>query len=308
MTTEFILSPTYGKQSVPVFKISKQGPNHSIIDMVVKIMLEGDISQSWLTGENHQILPTETQKNTCYAIALKKDFDSVEDYSLALARDIMSRHKHITKITVEGFQRVWHRATVGGEPHSHVFLSSKAPVRRTSLLVLPRGGLPQFTSGVVDIKLMKTTQSGFEGYICDEYTNLKPVGGGDGAVTPDRIMCTDMVAYWRFIPGHAPHDKFHDVNTQVMNKLVDVFAGNPKTGVFSKSLQETAYKMATEVLKAFPNILEIVLETPNVHFYRYELEQFGLKNPNVVFQSTDSVTTASGRIVTRLTRASHAKL
>ena len=39
-----------------------------------------------------------------------------------------------------------------------------------------------------------------------------------------------------------------------------------------------------------------------VHFYTYPLEQFGLSNPNVVFQSTDCHTTASGRIRTIVRR------
>jgi urate oxidase len=67
--------------------------------------------------------------------------------------------------------------------------------------------------------------------------------------------------------------------------------------------------MGTNVLKQFPNVEHVTLETPNVHFYTYPLEQFGLQNPNVVFQATDSLTTASGRIVTHLSRSkAHAKL
>ena len=45
-----VLTPRYGKQSVPVFKIRKEGPRHSIHDMVVQIMLHGDVSKSWLSG------------------------------------------------------------------------------------------------------------------------------------------------------------------------------------------------------------------------------------------------------------------
>jgi urate oxidase len=309
MTTEqFVLTPTYGKQSVPVFKLSKKGPNHTVIDMVVKVMLEGDMAASWLTGENHQILPTETQKNTCYVVALKNEFDCVEDFSLALARDLMSRHQHISKVTIEGIERVWSRVNVGGKPHNHVFTSAKSPVTRTSLLVLPRNGLPHFTSGIANIKLMKTTQSGFLGYIRDEYTNLQPVGEGPASVSPDRIMCTDMVGHWKFTPGRAPEGKFAGLNARVLETLVDVFSGDPETGVFSKSLQQTAYRMAGTVLKLFPEIDEVTLECPNVHFYRYDLEQFGLSNPNIVFQSTDSQSTASGRIVTVLSRKPNAKL
>jgi hypothetical protein len=37
-STAFVLAnPRYGKQSVPVFKIRKEGPLHSIVDMVVQV-------------------------------------------------------------------------------------------------------------------------------------------------------------------------------------------------------------------------------------------------------------------------------
>ena len=44
-----------GKQSVPVFKIRKEGNKHTVVDMVVKIMLEGDVSKSWTDGDNCQV-------------------------------------------------------------------------------------------------------------------------------------------------------------------------------------------------------------------------------------------------------------
>lgn len=44
------------------------------------------------------------------------------------------------------------------------------------------------------------------------------------------------------------------------------------------------------------------MATPNIHFYPYPLEDFGIPNPNIVFQSTDCHTTASGRIETRMSR------
>lgn len=58
---------TYGKQSVPVFKILRgrqddaprvDGGKDSILDMIVDILLEGDVSGSWLAGDNQgTILP-----------------------------------------------------------------------------------------------------------------------------------------------------------------------------------------------------------------------------------------------------------
>lgn len=54
----------------PVFKINKEkgGNRHEVVDLKVHIMLEGDVYESW-SGFNHEILPTETQKNTCELVA-----------------------------------------------------------------------------------------------------------------------------------------------------------------------------------------------------------------------------------------------
>jgi hypothetical protein len=46
----------------------------------------------------------------------------------------------------------------------------------------------------------------------------------------------------------------------------------------------------------------IDLVTPNVHYYAWPATKFGLDNPNVVFQSTEPSSTASGRIRTVLSR------
>ena len=84
--------------------------------------------------------------------------------------------------------------------------------------------------------------------------------------------------------------------------VIELFAGPPDTGVWSKSLQETAYKMCVEVLRKFPEVSHVHLVTPNIHHYTYPLERFGMSNPNIVFQSTDCHTTASGRIETMVRR------
>jgi urate oxidase len=151
---------------------------------------------------------------------------------------------------------------------------------------------------------MKTTASGFSGFIQDKYTDLQPVGAGSS--NPDRIMCTEMTASWDHTPGVQVPD-YTAVNTAVAQLLLDRFAGPAPKGVFSKSLQETVYRMATDTLAKFPTLAAVEIITPNVHFYPWEAGKFGLDNPNVVFRSTEPDTTASGRIYTKLTRA-NAKL
>ena len=163
---------TYGKQNVPVFKIIRgENGKDSIIDMVVNIMLEGNVEDSWLSGNNKGILPTETQKNTCYALAMKTDFDAIEDYGKALLEDILRRHMHLSAATVRIRERRWNRI---GKDHRHAFRSSRDPVERTCEIRVSRRDNSKSTqvdlvrSGVSGVKLLKTTQSGFDGFIRDK--------------------------------------------------------------------------------------------------------------------------------------------
>mmetsp|Transcript_34018 Transcript_34018/g.78590 ORF Transcript_34018/g.78590 Transcript_34018/m.78590 type:complete len:314 (+) Transcript_34018:101-1042(+) len=299
----YALEGSYGKQAVPVFKIRKHvGGKHDVVDLMVEIMLEGEVQESWLSGENHQILPTETQKNTCYVNALNTEYDSSEQYGLALARDILDRHSHIQVVNLAIEERPWTRVTTSsGAEHNHVFMKPKDPHKITSKMRVPRSGHAHIVSGVDDLCLMKTTQSGFSGFIVDEYTTLQPVGG-PGSANPDRIMCTELSANWEYCSGVMPSDGFKVTNAAILQTLLDVWGGDPQQGIYSKSVQQTAYRIATAILDNFPCIDAVTLTTPNIHHYRHELEQFGLENPNIVFQSTDCHTTASGRIITRLSR------
>jgi len=234
--------------------------------------------------------------------ALKNDYNCGEDYALALAGDILARHKHIQSATLMVEERPWIRHTAeGGARHQHMFLKPKDPWKLTCTVVVPRVGPPSITSGVKDLCVMKTTQSGFAGFIVDEYTNLEPVGAG--SKNPDRIMCTELEANWTWdqVEGTLPRGGFKARNKAVLQRLLDIWGGPPTGGIYSKSVQETAYRVGTTLLAEFP-VAEVELISPNIHHYRSPLEQFGLDNPNVVFQSTDCHTTASGRIRTAMRR------
>jgi urate oxidase len=276
--------------------------------MVVQVTLFGAVDKSWLSGNNSQIVPTETQKNTCYAIALQHKFDCPEDYAAILGKDFLTRHRHLTTAEICVRARRWDRLkTMKGATHNHAFTTCPDPITTTCKVVVERAsslGNNHFSvrvlSGVQKLRLLKTTQSGFEGFIVDKYTTLQPVGSGVGSVSATRMFSTEMTGTWAF--NAAPPGGYAAANRRIRELLVTQFAGDRPDGVFSKSLQETAYKICTAVLGAFPSVENVHLITPNIHFYNWEGEQFGLKNDNVVFQSTDPGTTASGRIVTELSR------
>lgn len=299
------LDASYGKQSVPVMKVNKNEKTgvHTVLDMTVMVVLTGDVNKSWLTGNNSQIVPTETQKNTCYANAVLNDFDCGEDYAIFLGTDLLTRHTHLASATIDVDEARWDRVMgANGTGHDHAFTSPHTPIITTCHVVVQRdaharGGFSVVvSSGIKSLRLLKTTQSGFDGFIVDKYTTLQPT-----SPSSTRMFSTEMTAQWTY--SSKPTIGYSAAKNDISKVLIAKFAGPAPGGVFSKSLQETVYKMGTAALDKYASMDNIHLITPNIHFYRWNSEQFGLKNPNVVFQSTKPDSTASGRIVTTITRS-----
>ena len=57
--------------------------------------------------------------------------------------------------------------------------------------------------------------------------------------------------------------------------------------VESLALQQTLFEMGRAALEAHSEIAEVKLSAPNIHHFVYNLEPFGLENPNEVFHADD---------------------
>ena len=127
------------------------------------------------------------------------------------------------------------------------------------------------TCGLKGLALMKTTESGFAGFLRDDFTTL--------ADTDDRILATTVDAGWTY---EALPSDLDEVRQRIRQALITAFGAS-----FSPSVQATLYEMATAVLEAAPEVESINLSMPNQHRLLVDLEPLGLDNPNVVFVPTD---------------------
>ncbi len=126
-------------------------------------------------------------------------------------------------------------------------------------------------SGVREWLILKSTQSGFEGYPKCEFTTLPE--------TSDRIFATAVTSGWKW----AKEPKSYNESN---HRILEAMAG-PFLEKFSPSVQTTMYQMGEEALKACPEIAEVSLQMPNKHCLLFNLKPFGMENPNVIFTATD---------------------
>jgi urate oxidase len=273
MSSKIILGENqYGKAEVRVVKITRDTNRHEIEDLNVTSQLRGDFTAAHLEGDNAHVVATDTQKNTIYAFA-RDGVGSPEAFLLRLGDHFTSSFDWVTGGRWEAESYAWNRIQAHGSEHDHSFVRNGQEVR-TAVLVRD-GATTHLVSGLKDLTVLKSTQSGFVGYPRDRYTTLPE--------TTDRILATDVSARWRFKTGT-------DFSTLDFNKSYDDVKGLLLEGFtekYSHALQQTLFDMGQKVLEAHSEIDEIKFSMPNKHHFLVDLTPFGLDNPNEVFYAAD---------------------
>lgn len=103
--------------------------------------------------------------------------------------------------------------------------------------------------------MLKTTQSGYTGFLRDQYTLLPEV--------TDRIMATTITATWRFSAQPPCYDAAYNT---AKGAIMDGFYGPPKSGVYSPSVQYTLHQMAGFLMDRVQQVESVFMNLPNVHF------------------------------------------
>jgi urate oxidase len=259
----------YGKAENRVVRIYRDSPRHEIHDISVSTCLRGDFTAAHLAGDQSEVLPTDTQKQTAYAYAKEKGLTSIEEYGLALARHFVHDVAPVEGARIEIDEYAWERAVVDGAEHDHTWLR-KGQETRTAAVTVDADG-EWVVGGFKDLTILKSTGSEFSGFLTDPYTVLEP--------THDRVMATSLIAQWRFA---TPVDDWDVLYEGVKSQMVRQFAT-----VQSLALQQTLFEMGKAALETYPELAEVRLSAPNKHHFVYDLSPFGLANDNEVFHADD---------------------
>jgi urate oxidase len=259
----------YGKAETHVVRVTRRGETHDIKDMNVSIALTGDFEASHTTGDNRNVVPTDTQKNTVFAFAKQGPVGEIEDFGLRLAGHFAGEFESVHRARVSIEEYPWKRIEVAGRPHPHSFVRAAMETRLT--MVTGTKNAAWIVSGLTDLILLKSTGSEFWGYPRDRYTTLEE--------THDRVLATAVEARWRY--GRLDAD-WAAAFAMARASLIEAFASK-----HSLSLQQTLYEMGSAVLESRPDIAEIRLSLPNKHHFAIDLAPFGLQNENEVFHAAD---------------------
>jgi urate oxidase len=260
---------SYGKSRIRLTKVTRLADRHEVRELTIEIELEGDFADSFKSGDNRLVIPTDTMKNVAYALAREHPLESIEDFGATIANHFVANHSHVDQATVRLAEQPLERIRLDGREHPHAFCG-KSRETRTSTVVRSRHGL-RVESGLDDLFLLKSSDSAFCGFLRDRYTTLREAS--------DRILATLLKADWLYTADATDWNKAH---ARIRHVLIATFAGH-----LSVSVQQTLHAMGEAALDACPEIERITLVMPNQHRILVDLQPFGLENANEVFLATD---------------------
>jgi urate oxidase len=260
---------SYGKSRIRLVQVSRRGDRHDVRDLTVAVAFEGDYDTSYTDGDNRDVLPTDTMKNTVYALAARDGAGEPEAFGLILGRHFLERNPKLSRVNVDLIEHGWSRLANGAREHGQAFVR-RGPEARTARVVMDRHGASA-TAGVTDLVIMKTSRSAFAGFPRDEFTTLPE--------TTDRLLATALTATWTYRDTDV---EFGPVFRTVRAALLDAFALHD-----SLSVQHTLYAMAEVVLDSIDFVESISLEMPNRHHLPIDLTRFGMENRNEIFVATE---------------------
>ena len=144
---------------------------------------------------------------------------------------------------------------------------------RTAIVFAERNQVPRFGSGLVDLEVLKTTNSAFCDFLHDKYTTLKDA--------PERIFATTVEAKWSYIKPLLGEIDFNAIFETVRKTILETFATHVSLGV-----QQTIFAMGENVLAKVPAIDKISFTMPNQHRILANLAPFNMENKNEIFVAT----------------------
>ncbi|MBM3818116.1 MAG: urate oxidase [Acidimicrobiia bacterium] len=238
----------YGKGDVIAFRLHRAGQRPGgrspVFGASVLILLYGDAFwPTYATGDNTDLVATDSMKNFVQRETLRFDGDDLEAYGRFLGERFLETYPQTEGVQVSAAEIPYERI---GDRQA---FAPGGPQRATARVEIGRAGIIDVTSGIEGFQLMRLGGSAFEGFVRDEYTTLPDA--------KNRPLHMWLDVEWRYGDVRAAFTG-GTLTVQVRQTVLDLFAS-----VESRSIQQLIHRIGTSLLAAHDAIAEIRLEAQN---------------------------------------------
>jgi urate oxidase len=186
-----LTSHSHGKAKVRVLKVRNEAPGKTISEYTVNTTLYSPMYQRVFDQEdNTDLVATDTQKNTVYVVAKRTEARSPERFGIDLCNHFIATYPMLSGVAAEVSEQAWQRIEMDGQAHCHGFTKANPEVPFANVQVDRSSKKITIDSKICGMIILKPTQSGFAGYLRDEYTLLPE--------TDERCLSTELTCEWTY--------------------------------------------------------------------------------------------------------------
>src|ERR1700675_539950 len=154
----------YGKSRIRLVQVKRRGDRHDFREWTVEILFTGDFESCFVDGDNRNILPTDTMKNTVYSLARESSQTCMEEFGEELGDFFLDHNPQLSATQVSISEKSWERVLIEGKPHPTTFEQSSGELQTTEISQA-RDGESAVWSGLKNLVIMKTAGSEFTGFL-----------------------------------------------------------------------------------------------------------------------------------------------
>ena len=113
---------SYGKSRVRLLRLVRGPDGNDIHELAVAIRFYGEFETVHTVGDNRPVLPTDTMKNTVYALAQSEPVGAAELFAGRLIKHFLDTCPEADRVEVDIREDLWARIDSRGKPHATAFL------------------------------------------------------------------------------------------------------------------------------------------------------------------------------------------
>jgi len=264
-----LLDTAYGNSRVRVMKVKRRHGAHDLRELAVAVCFQGDYDESYVAGDNSEVLPIDTMKNTVYALAAAGEIDEPEAFGMRLAEHFLDRNLKLQRVRIDLAEHPWRRIETAGPGAGSVFERASEETRLAVITANRQQTVVE--GGLADLTILKSARSSFTGFVRDEFTTLPEIEDG--------LLGMSVKARWHYRHTEV---KFGEAWHAVRRTLVEAFAAHD-----SRSVNHTLYVMGQAVVDAVEDVAGIHLALSSRHHHPVDVSRFGVDSKGEIFVPAD---------------------
>ncbi|XP_072046585.1 uncharacterized protein [Amphiura filiformis] len=251
-------------KSFPDFEILDEGSHVGIEKIrLMQVTTDGKVQEydvnvnlKLLEGINGELITTDAIKDKVYELAKGSQINSSEEFGLDICESLLDTFSQADYCKVIVDEAPWRRISQSG-PEQNAFLHAHDAVKFSEVFQ-QRDEPAKVWGGLNHMEILKTSLSDSGDLAQDGFLSLPED-------TKEFTTSTEIICKWLYSSPEG--NDFAQTWDLVRNTTFDIFTGAVDTSTLPPSVQSTAYLLAHQVLQQVPEIDQVEVKLPTIHYY-----------------------------------------